>query len=443
MTYSARGHYLADHARVAASLPGGRLPWLARIRATALEAFAQKGLPTRHDEEWKYTSVAAFEKHGFLAVPDTRNTAVEAAALVERFVLDKKANHLLVFHDGRYSPALSSPGRLPEGATLISLGQALQTTPEALEPWLASEEPSAAFDALNSAFMADGAYLHLKRGTVLEAPVHLLFISTGSGTASHLRNLIVAEAGARASVVEHYAGVDGVVYFTNVVTRIITAENAGIEHHKLQQESASAFHMAGIHAFQQRDSRLASHSFTLGAALTRNDITTVFDASGCEATLNGLYLAGGQQHVDNHTRIDHKKPNGTSRQNYRGVLDGQSRAVFNGRIIVHQGAQKTNALQANHNLLLSRDAEIDTQPQLEIYADDVKCNHGATIGQLDKTQLFYLRSRGVEETLARRLLVHAFAHEVLEPIRVVALRSRLEKILMARLPQAEHSGEPS
>ncbi|MEP6965661.1 MAG: Fe-S cluster assembly protein SufD, partial [Polaromonas sp.] len=321
---------------------------------------------------------------------------------------------------------------------LTSLAQALDATPEALEPWLTSEETPGAFDALNSAFMADGAYLHLKRGTVLLAPVHLLFISTGSGSASHLRNVIVAEAGAQASVVEHYAGADGAVYFTNAVTRIFAADNASIEHHKLQQEAAGAFHVAGIHALQQRDSRLASHSFTLGAALSRNDITTVFGASGCEATLNGLYLVGGQQHVDNHTRIDHRQPSGTSRENYRGVMEGRSHAVFNGKVIVHPGAQKTRAHQVNHNLLLSWDAEIDTKPQLEIFADDVICNHGATVGQLDETQLFYLRSRGVEEALARRLLVHAFAHDVIEPLRVAALRGRLEQILLARLPQAAH-----
>jgi Fe-S cluster assembly protein SufD len=440
---SARTHHFADFSRVAAALPGDKLPWLARIRSAALDAFAQNGMPTRRDEEWKYTSVAAFEKHGFLAMPNTRHAASEAAALLARFALDKNAGHLLVFHNGRYAPALSPPGRLPQGATLMSLAQALAAAPDALEPWLASEESPPAFDALNSAFMADGAYLHLTPGTVLEAPVHLLFISTGSGGASYLRNVIVAEAGAQASVVEHYAGADGALYFTNAVTRIFAAQNASIEHHKLQQEAADAFYVAGIHAVQQRDSRLASHSFTLGAALSRNDITTVFDASGCEATLNGLYLVGGQQHVDNHTLIDHRQPKGTSRENYRGVMDGQSHAVFNGKVIVHPGAQKTNAHQANHNLLLSKDAEIDTKPQLEIYADDVKCNHGATIGQLDETQLFYLRSRGVGEALARKLLVHAFAHDVIEPIRVAALRSRLEKILPARLPQGARSGEPS
>lgn len=439
----ARNHYLADYARVAAVLPGARLPWLTSTRSAALDAFAQNGFPTKRDEEWKYTSVAAFEKQAFFAMPESgRNGgAAVAAKMVNRFALDHTAGHLLVFHNGRYVPALSAPGRLPAGVTLTSLADALDSASDALEPYLSNDHQAPAFGALNSAFMADGAYLHLRRGTVLEAPVHLLFLSSEAGGASHLRNVIVAEAGAQASVVEHYAGADGALYFTNAVTRIFAAENAIIEHHKLQQEAADAFHMAGIHARQNRDSRLESHSFTLGAALTRNDITTAFDASGCEATLNGLYLVGGSQHVDNYTRIDHRQPNGTSRENYRGVLEGQSHAVFNGKVIVHPGAQKTNAYQANHNLLLSKDAEIDTKPQLEIHADDVKCNHGATVGQLDETQLFYLRSRGIDAVVARNLLVHAFAHDVIERIRVASLRGRLEQILLARLPQGAHMGE--
>ena len=443
MTARARTDYLADHARVAATLPGAKLPWLATLRREALDAFAERGLPTRHDEAWKYTSVAEFERHALLATPAGAQLCPEAHALFERFSLDKKAAHLLVFHNGHFSPELSSPGTLPEGITLMSLAQALSANPESIKPWIGRKNQAPAFDALNTAFMADGAYLHLKKEAKLETPVHLMFISTDSGGASYLRNLIVAEPGAQATVIEHYVGQDNAVYFTNAVTHIFAAENASVEHHKLQQEANSAFHVAGIHAVQQRDSRLSSHSFTVGGALTRNDITTVFDGSACQATLNGLYLIGGQQHVDNHTCIDHSHANGTSREHYRGVLEGQSHAVFNGKIVVRPGAQKTNASQSNHNLLLSRQAEIDTQPQLEIYADDVKCAHGATVGQLDEAQLFYLRSRGVEEALARRLLVHAFAHDVIEPIRVAALQSRLESLLLAHLPHTELSGEKS
>lgn len=436
---------LVDFTRIAGALPGSHLPWLVRARNDAIERFAQNGFPTTRDEEWKYTSLAALEKHASIEAPHAAGHGAADAALVEQFALERGGGHLLVFHNGRFAPALSAPGNLPAGVTLCSLADTLQRTPEALEAYLVNDERQTVFGALNTAFMADGAYLHLARGTVLEQPLHLLFITTqadgAAPFATHPRNLIVAEAGAQATVIEHYAGADGAPYFTNAVTQIFAAANATIEHYKLQQEGSQAFHIAGIHALQQRDSRFASHSIALGAALMRNDITTGFDAAGCNATLNGLYLAGGRQHVDHHTRIDHIAPNGTSREYYRGVLDGASRAVFNGKVIVHPGAQKTNAHQANHNLLLSRFAEVDTKPQLEIYADDVQCTHGATVGQIDDEQIFYLRSRGVEEAMARGLLIHAFAHDVIERIRVASLRTRLEQILLARLPHGDRIKE--
>lgn len=441
---NAREHTLADFARTQATLPGARVPWLVSARRNALERFAQNGFPGARDEQWKYTSVAAIEKSAFLAASPQSGHDQAAAALVEQFSLTGSA--LLVFVNGRYRPALSAPGRLPAGATLKSLAAALESSPEALEPYLANTDDQTLFGALNTAFMADGAYLHLSRATVVEQPIQLLFIATEAGAAGAMispRNLIVAEDGAQATVIEYYAGSDGAAYLTNAVTQIFAGANAAIEHYKLQQEALQAFHIAGIHARQGRDSRLSSHAVSLGALLARNDLTTTFAATGCAATFDGLYLAGGRQHVDHHTRIDHAQPNGTSRETYRGVLDGHSRAVFNGQIVVRPGAQKTDARQANHNLLLSRDAEIDTKPQLEIYADDVKCTHGATVGQLDDNQLFYLRARGIEETMARSLLVHAFANDLVERIRVASLRTRLEQILLARLPQGERIRELS
>ena len=441
---NAREHTLADFARTQATLPGARVPWLVGARRNALERFAQNGFPGARDEQWKYTSVAAIEKSAFLAASPQSGHDQAAAALVEQFSLTGSA--LLVFVNGRYRPALSAPGRLPAGATLKSLAAALESSPEALEPYLANTDDQTLFGTLNTAFMADGAYLHLARGTVVEQPIQLLFIATEAGAAGAMispRNLIVAEDGAQATVIEHYAGSGGAAYLTNAVTQIFAGANAAIEHYKLQQEALQAFHIAGIHALQARDSRLSSHAVSLGALLARNDLTTTFAATGCAATFDGLYLAGDRQHVDHHTRIDHAQPNGTSRETYRGVLDGHSRAVFNGQIVVRPGAQKTDARQANHNLLLSRDAEIDTKPQLEIYADDVKCTHGATVGQLDDNQLFYLRARGIEETMARSLLVHAFAGDLVERIRVASLRTRLEQILLARLPQGERIRELS
>jgi Fe-S cluster assembly protein SufD len=318
---------------------------------------------------------------------------------------------------------------------LKSLADTLERAPDALEPLFVEDNRQTVFGALNTAFTADGLYLHLPRGTAIEEPIHLHFVVTNENAAIHPRNVIVAEEGARATVVEHYTGTRGVAYFTNVVTQIFAAENAAVDHCKFQQEDLRAFHVAGIHAAQARGSRLWLHSISLGAALARNDISTTFDAEGCEATLNGLYLARGRQHVDHHTRIEHSKPGGTSREYYRGLLDGASRGVFNGKVIVHPQAQRSDARQLNHNLLLSRDAEVDSRPQLEIYADDVKCTHGATVGQLDDAQLFYLRSRGIEEVVARSLLVYAFARDVIERIRIGALRSRLEELLLARLPE--------
>jgi Fe-S cluster assembly protein SufD len=437
MQMHATEHVLADFARIAIALPGIRVPWLAQVRNAALERFAQHGYPSARDEEWKYTSVAALEKRAFTVIAGNGPDDAAAATLFDSLALDVQAGHLLVFVNGRHAPALSQIGKLPSGVVLGSMAEALERTPDMLEPYLTDAGSQTVFGALNTAFMADGAWLHVPRGVVVDEPIHLLFLSTASGAAIHSRNVIVAEEGARATVIEHYTGAEDAVYFNNAVTQIFAAGNAAVEHYKLQQESARAFHIAGIHARQRQDSRFESHSATLGAALARNDITTVFDAAGCEATLNGLYLIGGRQHADNHTCIDHAAPHGTSQEHYRGVLDGAARAVFNGKVIVRPGAQKTNARQTNHNLLLSRDAEVDTKPQLEIRADDVQCTHGATVGQLDDTQLFYLRSRGIEEATARNLLVHAFAHDVIERIRVQSLRSRLEKILFARLPQGD------
>ena len=435
MTHPSSAAFVADFERIAPELPGAGKPWLARLRRDALGRFAEGGIPTRRDEEWKYTSLAALEKAAFTAQRASSDRPV-APAEIDALAFDGLEVHRLVFVDGRYAPALSRCGTLPPGATLGALGESLTDAPESLEPLLAPAPNATVFSHLNTAFMSDGLYLHLARGTVLAEPVHVLFIATAAGRAVHPRNLVIAAPGARATIIEHYAGVDA-PYFTNAVTQILAAEGAAIEHYKVQEEGPQALHIGAVHASQRSASRLLSHSIALGAALARTDITTSFDAEGCEAELDGLYVVGGRQHVDHHTRIDHARPNGTSREHYRGVLDGTSRAVFNGKVIVHAGAQKTDARQANHNLLLSRGAEVDTKPQLEIYADDVKCAHGATVGQLDAQQLFYLRSRGIDEAAARGLLVHAFARTVIDGMRLAPVRARLERLLFSRLPHAD------
>lgn len=446
MEQLARGRYLADFAELERRLPGADLPWLARIRREALERFAELGFPTTRDEDWKYTNVAAIEKRHFapalkspLTPPFEKGGMGGILTAVNELALD--GTHLLVFVDGHFAPGLSRVNRLPAGVVVSGLAEILGKRPEMAEALLSSEPYPNGFAALNSAFMTDGAVVYLPAGTALEQPVHALFLATRDDAASHVRNLILAENGVEATVIEHYAARNGATNFTNAVTRIRQGANSGLEHIKLQQESADAYHVAGIHASQDRDSRFTSHSVAFGARLSRNDISARLDAENCECHLNGLYLVGGHQHVDHHTSIDHAKPRGMSREYYRGVLDGAARAVFNGKVIVRANAQHTDAHQANNNLLLSREAEVDTKPQLEIFADDVKCAHGATIGQLDENMLFYLRSRGMDETRARSLLTYAFAGDVIHRIRVAPLKARLEALLINRLPQGDRIRE--
>ena len=346
-------------------------------------------------------------------------------------------SHLLVFVNGRHAPGLSRLGRLPSGADVGSLAQVVAKRPDRFEALLARDAEALVngFTALNAAFWADGATIDLAAGCVVEKPIHLLFITTDADLAVHPRNIIRAGAGSHAEIIEHYVGLNDAAYFTNAVTHIEVDTSAAVIHTKLQQESLRGYHIADIRAEQERDSRFTSQSFALGGLLSRNDIATRLDAQGCEATLIGLYMADGRQHMDHHTLIDHARPRGTSREFYKGVLDGAARAVFNGKVIVRPDAQQTDAHQSNRNLLLSEHAEVDTKPQLEIYADDVKCSHGATVGQLDAEQIYYLRSRGMDDAAARALLTFAFAEDVATRVSCVPLRSRLEQLLRGRLPE--------
>jgi Fe-S cluster assembly protein SufD len=292
-----------------------------------------------------------------------------------------------------------------------------------------------AFAALNTAFTQDGAFIHLPEGKVLEAPIHLMFVSTAQGeaTVSHPRNLIVAEAGSRATLLESYVGPQGEVYLTNAVTEAVVGEGANLDYYKLQRESREGFHIARAHAHVSRNGAFSSNILSLGGSLVRNEVTTVLDGEGVTSTLNGFSLLEGRQHVDNHTWIEHVKPHGTSRELYKGILDGASTGVFRGRIYVHQEAQKTDAIQSNRTLVLSDDARITTKPQLEIYADDVRCTHGATVGRLDENAIFYLRSRGVGLEAARQVLIQAFANEVLDLVKVEPARAQVEGIVSQKL----------
>ena len=429
-------HYLDEFARIRDTLPGRHLPWLAHLRDQAMQRFMDMGFPTLRSEDWKYTSVASIEKGQFAlapAAPATTET-VDAAVIAARVL---PGAHAAIVVDGRHVPAFAPTDALPDGVTLTSLAMLLERDPSGLAAQIghASDYPSA-FAALNAACMTDGVCVYLARGTHLEAPIHLLFVAATDKVAVHTRNLIVAEPDSSATIVEHHVGTGTASCFTNTVTDIVIGKRARIVHHKLQEENPTSCHIAAINAQLAAESRFASTSFALGAALARADIRVALDGAGAECVLDGLYLADGRRHLDHHTRIDHNQPRCTSRELYKGVLDGAGRGVFNGRVIVQPGAQKSDAAQTNRNLLLSELAEIDTKPQLEIWADEVKCSHAATVGQLDAEQVFYLRSRGLDDASARALLTYAFAAEMVQRVELPALRERLDGLLRVRLPQS-------
>lgn len=421
------------------------------VRKAAIARFAEIGFPTPRDEEWRYTSVAPILRNAFRPVTDYDLGGMTAAQL-EPFTLRGLASIELVFVNGHYSPELSSPRPLSEGVEAGSLAAALDATSEAVEAHLAryvrleaSNSPMRdqhAFAALNTAFIQDGAFVHLAEGAVLEAPIHLLFVSTarGEAIASHPRNLILADAGSRATLIESYVGPKEGVYFTNAVTEVVAGENAVLDYIKLQRESREGFHVARTHAHLNRNSAFSSHIISLGGALVRNEVTAVLDGEDAKSTLNGFYLLDGRQHVDNHTWIEHIKPYSTSRELYKGIMDGASTGVFRGRIYVHPMAHKpgrtqllVDAIQSNRTLVLSEDARITTKPQLEIYADDVRCTHGATVGQLDENAIFYLRSRGIGLEAARQVLIQAFANEILDLVKVEPVRAQLERLVSQQL----------
>lgn len=410
--------------------------WLRRIRSDAWERFAAMGFPTTHDEDWKYTNVAAIAATPLEPAPG-------AAAELSSPLAEIGFSARLVFVNGRYSEALSSAGAdgTVSAGSLARMLEARGGTPEAHLARYARFDRQA-FVALNTALAEDGAVVEIEAGAAVEAPVLIVHLAAPDGrpAAIQARNLIVAGRASQASVVELYVGPSGEAYFTNAVTEIVAQEGAIIDHYKIQAEGDGAFHVAAVQAVEDRSSVLRSHNFSLGAALARNDVNSLLDGEGAECILNGLYIAGGRQHVDNHTALDHAKPNCPSRELYKGILGGQATGVFNGKIIVRQDAQKTNAIQGNRNLLLSGEAAINTKPQLEIYADDVRCTHGATVGQLDADSLFYMRSRGIPEEAARSLLIQAFAEEVLDQVRWKPLGRRLRSELRRKISQLREAG---
>jgi len=427
--------YLSSFGRVESELPGRGTPWLRRLRQEALARFGELGFPTTRLEEWKQTNVVPLVKIPFRLAEDGRAGVTPEA--VERATFREPFCSRLAFVNGHFCAELSRLAGLPQGVKVSSLRAALEKNEEMLEEHLGryARFDRQAFVALNTAFLQDGAIVEIPRGTVSSTPIHLLYLSTAAGepTVSHPRNLILVEPDSQVSVIESYFGLGEDVYFTNAVTEIVLGENSQLEHYKLQHESEQAFHIAALQAHLAANTRFRSHAISLGGALVRNDVNPVLDAEGAECILNGLYHAANRQHVDNHTTLDHAQPHGTSRELYKGILDGQATAVFHGRIVVRKDAQKTDAIQRNKNLLLSERAVIDTKPQLEIYANDVRCTHGATIGQLDREAVFYLRSRGMGVEAARNLLIAAFAGEITDEIKAENVREWLAATLTARL----------
>jgi Fe-S cluster assembly protein SufD len=429
------GTYLASFSRLEASLNANAPEWLAKLRHSAIESFAELGFPTTHDEEWIYTNVSGIATTPFEPVHTKITTELQEK--IKSLPLADLGCARLTFVNGRYAPELSHVKALPPGVKACSLTSAWRNNGPLLEKHLGryASAKTHAFVALNTAFFADGAFIEVPKGTVFQKPLHILQVSYGEGktTVSHPRNLILVGETAQVSLIETFVSVEHDTTFTNTVTEIVAAEGALVDYTKVQQESDAAYHYARVQVQQERSSNVATHSIQLGGLLTREEVNTVLDGEGAESHLYGLYVISGKQHVDNHTIIDHAKPHCPSREVYKGVLDGKAQGVFNGKIIVRPDAQKTDSKQSNKNLLLSEDAIINTKPQLEIYADDVKCTHGATVGQIDPEAVFYLRSRGIGADDAKRLLTFAFANDVTERIKHQPLRERLAERMYARL----------
>lgn len=412
--------------------------WLSKLRRSAIERFSELGFPTTRHEDWKYTNVGPIALLDFRAA---KQNGVEIATedLLSLSFADGAQNRL-VFIDGVYSAKHSSTTNLPPGMRVQSLAELLSQNDDLIAPWLGryAEFHERSFVALNTAFMEDGAVVFVPTGCRLEEPVHIMFVSTGAAqpVILHPRNLIVCGERSEVKIVESYVGLGKGVYFANPVTEIAAASESIIDHYRLQREGDAAFHVGTISARLERATNLTSHHVTLGGALVRNDVHVILGGEGSECSLNGLYLTAGDQHIDNHTEIDHAQPRASSRELYKGILRGRARGVFNGKIVVRKGAQKTDARQTNKNLLLSKDAVVNSKPQLEIYADDVKCSHGSTIGQLDRDALFYLRARGIGADDARSLLSYGFAAEILSRMRIDQLRVRLEDYLLTQFGRA-------
>ncbi|MHB8406275.1 MAG: Fe-S cluster assembly protein SufD [Gammaproteobacteria bacterium] len=418
--------------------PSGNAPaWLAGLRRDAFARFADRGFPGERHEDWKYTSTRPLEKRAFSLATSAHDSV--SASDIAPILLHEMPVHTLVFVNATPVAALSTVSSAIRGLHIAGLSQALERNAAVLQPYLVPESVWAddSFTALNTAFLKDGVVVEIDAKSQLDRPLQLIFVSTHqtSSLACHPRILVRLANDSRATLIETYLGLEDAANFTNSYTQIVLGENARLEHLRVQRESPGDFHVSRVRVSQQGGSSYRSHTLNLGGLWVRTDLQARLEAPLAEAIFNGLYAVNGRQHVDNHTRIDHLAPATRSDELYRGIIGGHARAVFNGKVVVAKHAVKTDASQTNNNLLLSRIAEIDAKPELEIYADDVQCSHGATIGQLDEQALFYLRSRGLDLQTARALLVEAFTLKLLERIPAPELRAYVARQIKTALPE--------
>ncbi len=436
MTATDHDRYLVEFETLEKDLASGP-ERLRQLRHQAIDRFATLGFPTLKMEEWRFTNVAPIARTEFNLAPE-RGGIVLGDLAPYRYADSIQ----LTVVNGHLVPEFSDLRCLPEGVIVCSMAESLASHAEKIDEYLGKYAgfENHAFVALNTALFRDGVFVYVPKGVVVERPINLVNIARPTGdqpVAMFPRNLFVASESSQVTLVEQFATVGEGSYLTSPVTEIVVEDNATVDHYKLQRESSDAFHMATFQIHLGRDGNFSSHSISWGGGLVRNDVNAVLDGEGSEATLNGLYMVEGNQLVDNHMRVDHAQAHCDSHELYKGILEGKSRAVFNGRIYVHEGAQKTDAKQTNRNLLISRDAVCNSNPQLEIFADDVKCTHGSTVGQLDDLAVFYLRSRGIGEEAARSLLTYAFAADIVERIKVQPVRQDLEEFLFRRLPKGD------
>ncbi len=432
MTTAKASRYAAEYSNIAPILCGQSLLWLEEQRLKALSQFSEQGFPASHEEEWRYTNVSAIEKKLFSPTINKTINLVDIEWL-KLYQLQEAWSVVLV--DGHFSAELSSLEDLPVDVLVMGMADALQELPETLENYINQsvniDENS--FIAFNTAWFTDGLFVSVNAKRILEKPIQVLHVATQQDVMAATRTVIILDKMAEASIIETYVGYNN-AYLSSTVTEVFVGQNAHLTLYKMQCESEKAYHFGGIYVKQDRDAHFTHHNFAFGALLARSDLHTDLDhASECE--LNGLYLGVKRQHIDSHTRINHIKPHGISRELYKGVLDNRARGVFQGRVIVAKDAQQTDSQMNNRNLLLSDDAEADSKPQLEIYADDVKCGHGVTVGQLDEKSIFYLQSRCIDEEVARNILTFAFANEMVDRIKIKVLHEMILEQVLIRFPQ--------